>query len=320
MALISVVIPCYNAGRYIVSTLTALEKQTFKDFNVILADDCSTDDTALVIEEYAAQSPLRLLYTKNDCNSGPAVSRNNAIALSDATYICCCDSDDWYDEDYLANMAAAAQESRADIVLCGHRVTFENGKPPLQRPLPCEAGKLSKENALLLNVDALWCVMVKRELAQSFPLPNLRNGEDMAVIPVWMMHAKSFAAVPQPMYNYLLRQGSLSNKVTLKVVGSLEASFDNIKKNLVKEYAAQIEYIGIRNLVYGALLNLFKCGNDKDRARQILGDFEKDFPGWKENPYMDRLPLFKRIFVKAAANRRFWIVRLLTRVHVLMAK
>ena len=315
MALISVVIPCYNAGSYICGTLEALEKQTFRDFNVILVDDCSGDDTAQVIADYAAQSQMEIIYAKNEQNAGPAVCRNHGIGLSDATYICFCDSDDWYDEDYLSSMVEMAQNTQADMTFCGYRVAFADGKQPLEHPLPTKAGALDKEGVLLLNVDSLWCLMIKRNLAAQFPLPNLRNGEDMAVLPVWMMHAQRFAAVPQAMYNYLLRKDSLSNKTSMRVVDSLVASFAYIQQNAEEAYRPQITYIGIRNLVYGALLNLFKYCDDVQRAKQILDDFEQAFPDWKNNPYIGKLPLFKRIFVKLAAERQLGLVRAMCRVH-----
>lgn len=320
MALISVVIPCYNAGAFIRNTLTALEKQTFQDFNVILVDDCSPDDTARVIAEYKAESPLEILYTRNEHNSGPALSRNYGIQMSDAAYICFCDSDDWYDADYLENLVAAAGENGADMVFCGYKVAFTDGRTPLLRPLPVEAGTLPKTDALLLNVDSLCCLMVRREIAAGFPLPDLRNGEDMAVIPVWMMQAETFAADPRPMYNYLLRGDSLSNRTSLKVVDSLEASFAHICENMVQQYSLQVEYIGIRNVIYGALLNLFKCGNFKKRAGQVVDAFTEAFPNWKANPYIDRLPLFKRVFIRLSAKKHFGFVRWMSRLHQAMTK
>ena len=157
--------------------------------------------------------------------------------------------------------------------------------------------------------------MVKREIATSFPLPDLRNGEDMAVIPVWMMHASKFFVISQPMYNYLLRKGSLSNNATSKVVNALLHSFSYICQNALTAHMHQVTYIGVRNVLYGALLNLFKCSNDRAWANCIVDDFEKKFPFWTKNLYLNRLPLFKRVFVKFVSKRKFRIVRLMCLGH-----
>ena len=84
MAAISVIIPCYNAASYIEKALRALEQQTFRDFEVILVDDASPDDTAAVICAFSECSDLPITLLRNEVNSGPGISRNRAIAHSDA--------------------------------------------------------------------------------------------------------------------------------------------------------------------------------------------------------------------------------------------
>ena len=104
MAVISVIIPCYQAAAYIEKALRALEQQTFQDFDVILVDDCSADNTAEVIRAFAESSSLNITLLRNEVNSGPGASRNRAIAHSQAEFLCFCDSDDWYEPDYLQCM------------------------------------------------------------------------------------------------------------------------------------------------------------------------------------------------------------------------
>ncbi len=320
MAKISVVIPCYNAGNYIQGTLSALEKQTYQDFNVILVDDCSKDHTAAAIEEYKQKSGLEIIYMKNEKNSGPAVSRNRAITVSDAAYVCFCDSDDYYDDCYLEKMMDAAEKNEADIVICGHRKVYTDGKSAVERAVASEEKIVCEEELLILNVDSLCCMMVNRNIAEKFLLPDLRNGEDMAVIPVWLMHAENVTVIPDVLYNYVLHKGSLSNKTNIKVVDSLVSSFAYIYDNMDVRYKKQIEYIGIRNVIYGALLKLFKCGYDCHRAVQILQDFEEKFPDWRESPYMGNLPTSKRVFVQFAGKKSFFFTFLMARVHAIMIK
>lgn len=98
MSKVSVIIPCYNAAAYIDRCFKALENQTYKDFDVIVVDDCSTDNSIEIIEKYRATSKLTITIMKNDINSGPAASRNKGIRKSTAEYITFCDSDDWYEK------------------------------------------------------------------------------------------------------------------------------------------------------------------------------------------------------------------------------
>ena len=91
---VSVIIPCYNAEAYLRRCLNALEQQKYKDFEVICVDDCSSDDTASIINEFIDRGKISLRYFRNSVNSGPALSRNHGIASATGRYICFCDSDD----------------------------------------------------------------------------------------------------------------------------------------------------------------------------------------------------------------------------------
>ncbi|MBQ5739628.1 MAG: glycosyltransferase family 2 protein [Oscillospiraceae bacterium] len=319
MAKISVIIPCYKAAEYIEKCLRSLEEQSFRDFDVILVDDCSPDDTEKVVAAYREKSPLEIIYLKNEKNSGPAISRNNAIAASSAEYVCFCDSDDWYDADYLEKMMLAAKENVADMVICGYKVVFADGRT-IAHPVEWSQGELERKKVLTAPIDALWSVMVRRELALRFPLPDLRNGEDMAILPVWAMHARSFGIVPEGIYNYLLRGDSLSNKSHLGISDSIEKSFAHTMVFYDEAYREELEFLGVRNMIYGALLNLFKCGWETKRARKVLERFEKDFPNWNRNRYVAQMPLFKRVFVKCAAKRIFAAVWALSKVHGFLAR
>jgi hypothetical protein len=139
--------------------------------------------------------------------------------------------------------------------------------------------------------------MVRRSIANEVPLPHLRNGEDMAVIPLMIMRCSKFGIVDKCIYNYLCRPGSLSLSTRADVVSALEHSFAYIITNQVPGFELEIEFIGIKNLVYGGLLNHFKCQKNSLPASQLLDRFEQRYPQWKYNAYCKTLPLFKKIFM-----------------------
>lgn len=315
MAFISVVIPCYNSENYIKRCLEALEGQTYSDFEVILTDDCSTDKTAETIVDFKKTHHLNMQLIKNEKNSGPAVSRNKAIEEANGKYIAFCDSDDRYDENYLELMAAAAAENDADMVFCNSKKVLASGKAIDIKLFEDAPQNMTVKDALAFGIDSLWCLMVKREIILKTPLPDIRNGEDMAVIPLMIMNSQRFAAVEKPIYNYFCNSGSLSNAVNEKVVKSLEKSFEYIYKNRSAEYDTEIELIGVKNIVYGALLNHFKYSSDKKEAKEILQRFENKYPDWNNNKYISQLPFAKRLFVKLAKGRCFCGLKLLSFAH-----
>ena len=317
MALISVIIPCYNAASYIEKALQALEKQTFRDFEVILVDDCSKDDTVDVVKQFAQSSELQITLLQNEVNSGPGVSRNRAIAHSCAEFLCFCDSDDWYEPEYLQTMYEKGQEEAADIVIADYYSISSQGQRS-ERRLGRQQS-VSSQEALTINVDAMWVMFCKRALFEGLAFPDLRNGEDMAIIPALLSRANRIAFAQKCLYNYLYRENSASNTANERVVNSVILSFAHVEGTVSEKYRTEVEYIGVRNLIYGALLNYFKYAKDNRRADEILTDFSEKYPGWHRNKYLNRLPAYKRIFVKAAHGRHFFALRLLAKLHTKLA-
>lgn len=95
MDLVSVIIPVYNCGDYIKETIDSVLNQTYSNFEVIIVDDCSTDNTSSVIKSFNSN---KIKYFRLDINSGAAIARNNAIHYSTGTYLAFLDADDLWDK------------------------------------------------------------------------------------------------------------------------------------------------------------------------------------------------------------------------------
>ena len=101
--LVSIVTPTYNCGKYIEATIRSIQAQTYQNWEMIIVDDCSTDNTAEVV---AKCKDKRLLYYRLSANSGPAIARTKAMELAKGDYIAFCDSDDLWVEDKLLKQIA----------------------------------------------------------------------------------------------------------------------------------------------------------------------------------------------------------------------
>lgn len=315
MPFVSVIVPCYNAAEHINRCLEAFERQTFSDFNVLFIDDASSDNTVEVIETFAQKHTVAIKVLKNEKNAGPGFSRNRGIAEADGEYIAFCDSDDWYDDGYLFRMVEAAKENDADMVFCNSKKVLPNGKEMRIEVFRKENTELNPRSILLFGVDSLCSIMVKRAIVCNVPQPDIRNGEDMAVIPLLILNSKTFNIVDEPIYNYLCRPGSLSCSATEKVTESLIESYTFICKNKKDGFEREIEFIGVKNLVYGALLNHYKCSKDNHKADDILKAFEAMYPDCYKNRYIRTLPIYKRVFVFCAEKRLYFALKLLSAIH-----
>lgn len=116
---VTVIIPLYNAEKYFSATLESLLAQTFTDFDVVVADDCSTDSSCAIVERYAAKFGGRLKLTRTEKNSGSgAIPRNIGLTLARGEYVFNMDNDDLLTPTALEEMYALAKNFDADVVAC----------------------------------------------------------------------------------------------------------------------------------------------------------------------------------------------------------
>ena len=314
MPKISVIVPCYNAEKHICKCLEALEKQTYRDFEVIIVNDYSNDRTELKIKEFKKNSKLNIKYIKNSINYGPGESRNIGIINAKSELISFCDSDDWYEEKYLEKMIYIIDSKSVDIAFCGYNQVFDNSKRINKHPLTISEN-LTKKEQIVLNIDSLCNIIIKKEIAEIRKIPSISNGEDMAIIPFWILNSKSYAVINDCLYNYRCHKESISNNLSEKVIASLKESFKYIKNNMPIEYRDECEFLGIRNFLYGSLLGIYKYSNNNNKAKSIIDSFEIDFPYWWKNKYIKKLPLYKKVFLFFAKNRALFLIKFLSKIH-----
>lgn len=307
---VSIIIPSYNAEKYIERCLDSIERQTYRFFNVIVIDDCSNDGTYEKICNLRNKYNYNIQIRRNEKNFGPAISRNKGIMDANGEYIAFCDSDDWYEPNFLELMINNLIEWEADVSLCGYNVVSEKGAVE-KRPLEYSCQPKTIQEALVNNCDSLCMMVVRAEIVKTTLLPNIRNGEDMAVIPLIIQKSKKVILEKECLYNYFRRSDSASQMPQINAVYSLIRSYDYLYSNSDKMFAKELEFIGIRNLLYSAEITLFSISYEKALANKILVEFEKKYPKWKTNKYMKTLPTYKKIFLKFIGLKWFcfaWII------------
>lgn len=125
--LISVIVPVYNLENYIVRTLDSILSQTYKNIEVIVVDDGSTDSSAKIIDDYADlyRDVIKILHIKN---SGVSVARMKGVLAAKGDWIGFTDGDDVIEPDMYERLFDNAQKYNADISHCGYQMVFSNGR------------------------------------------------------------------------------------------------------------------------------------------------------------------------------------------------
>ena len=127
MVKISVVVPVYNTASTLPRCLDSVLGQTFTDFEIIIVNDGSTDESHAVIASYAATHPEIVVVTQE--NQGLGAARNAGIRAARGTYIACVDSDDLIDSTMLEKMLRAVEDHEADVAICqADNVLYSDGE------------------------------------------------------------------------------------------------------------------------------------------------------------------------------------------------
>ncbi len=271
--LISIIIPCYNIEKYIEKCIESIEKQTYKNIEIIAVDDCSKDGTLAKLKELQEKYSNLQVY-QNDKNRGAAYSRNFAMKKTKGEYIGFVDSDDYITDDYYEKLIETAEKEKADLVATDIEVVYENNSnaPILSRAC---LGNITKYNMVNNGLAASPCnKIIKKELIEKYPFLEGKMNEDVASILPAIINAKKIAYVQGIKYFYVQRGNSVQNdEVSIKrleMFDAIDMCFERIKDNSeFKKYQSTILYQQIL-LLYMVIIPKQK---DYEKRQELLEKF-----------------------------------------------
>lgn len=213
--LISVIAPVYNVEQYIGKFIKSVQKQTYRDFELILVTDSPTDRSADICEEYACIDP-RIIVIHNSFNMGVSKTRNNGLRVAGGDYIMFADSDDFLEEDALQYSKNLLDEKCADIAVCGMNIISRGGVKQVK--YKGYKSFYTKKEALdtYLNCHTLSgysaAKLYKKRILENLTFPeDMCCGEDgVFSLRAYNKAERGVPFSPKPIYNYLVREGSLS--------------------------------------------------------------------------------------------------------------
>ena len=310
----SVIIPCYNSVGLLERGLDSLLNQSFRNFEVIFVDDCSTDDTYNYLLRCKIEFALNIQVLKNEKNCGPGESRNFGIREAKGEYITFLDSDDWYEEDYLQSMYEKIQETGAELVLCDFYRCFVNGQKQWMKCTQRFSAATRQAEFVALCFDSLCALTVKKSLLQKIAIPSIYNSEDAAFVPVLVSMAKKITFMNKPFYNYLYRPFSLSTKIDLNIVSSFQKAASFLKENINDQFQIECEFRCIQMKMYAIVFKALEGGMEMKQLGKLIDEYEIQNKFWYKNKYIRFLPFRKRMFLRGVRFRFFnllkWYVRI----------
>jgi glycosyltransferase involved in cell wall biosynthesis len=219
MALVSIVVPIYNVEDYLSECLESIAQQTFQDIQVILVDDGSTDRSPAMCDRFAEamhqRFPVIVVHQKN---SGLSSARNSGIKEATGQFIVFLDSDDYVNSTLVEKCVNECTVHQHDIVFYKYE-RFDDAKRCLSDRFPdYQAGSSRKvlSSIYSYNLDNFaWSFMAKTALYGDVQFPVARNYEDRATTYRLVGKASSIGFIPEPLYYYRIRQGSITKSFGL---------------------------------------------------------------------------------------------------------
>ena len=235
---VSIIVPVYNVEPYLRQCLDSVLGQTFKNFEVLLVNDGSSDSSGDICREYV-EKDSRFHYFEKE-NGGLSDARNYGIERAQGEYLTFIDSDDFVNEKHLENLFLASRLTNADITIGGFS-RFENGTFWLYPDYFSSDSLVSFTSAQaiqhldsmfdvpFLNFSTAWGKLFKRELFSELRFPYGKYAEDQFIIWKLYLKARSIYTFNVDSYVYRINKNGMSSVFSLKHLDYIEALEERIK-------------------------------------------------------------------------------------------
>lgn len=317
--LFSVVIPVYNVKDYLEKCVDSVLAQDCGDYEIILVDDGSTDGVSPELcDRYALASPDRIRVIHQE-NQGLGGARNTGLEAARGEYLFFMDSDDRIVPHALSYLEGQIRQTHADMYL--FRLFYDRDgvltpADPLRVPTDVVLHPAQCPELLLESPSA--SVRVCRRslfLEGQIRFPAGIWYEDLATTPKCLLHARSVVALSEPLYCYLLRDGSIMRNANLKrnleildVLGSVRAYYES--NGVLEQYRDVLCYLAVDNALMAAQRVLM--GDPKaDYLPLFLQTVARDYPDYRQNPLLPGLGKRKMLVLSLLERRRYGTIRFL---------
>lgn len=308
---VSVIVPVYNVEKYLRKCLDSLVNQSFHDFEVIIINDGSLDNSQKIIDEYVKKYDFIKGYKKK--NGGLSSARNYGLKYAKGDYVLFVDSDDYIEDDMLKLLYDSTKKNKSDIVVSEFNYVYLDGK----KVRSYSNLDYTSDNAkkYLLTPPMAPIRLMKRELFDKIKFKENLFYEDLELCPKLLLYTKKISYVNEGLYNYLMRGSSIMhqdkfNDKLLDIYKVLDSNYDV----LYNDYKDEIEYMYITHLLRTASLRFLDYKEGKKELIKIVNIFKERFPSWKTNKYFKMSGKKIKIICYLAYYKKIWCLKLIKKL------
>lgn len=299
--LLSIIVPVYNmaGGGKLTYCMESLLAQTLPEFEIIAVDDCSTDDSWRILQEYERKHPDKVRSIRHEVNKKQGGARNTGLEYATGEWVGFIDSDDWIAPQMYEKLLEKAKETGADVVGCDYNLTSHHGMQVgkiVQNNTLEQTGVLDEKKyaSLLMRSGSMVIKVYRREVIGKYHLrfPENTFYEDNCAGPVWMLHFKHFEKVEEPLYYYYQHENSTVHSITEeRCRNRMDTALQLLKEchdyGYDKRYHSELEFRFTELYYYNTLFS-YVVGAPKVRLsflRELRIGMKEHFPAFQQNTY-----------------------------------
>ena len=278
MCKVSVIVPVYNVEKYLVKCLDSIINQTYKDIEIILVDDGSTDNSGKICDKYALKDER--IYVIHNSNSGVSYARNCGINKAKGKYILFIDSDDFIDKNYVQELMFPIQREDYDLVICNVNDFYIDKNINECRNIKEELliGNFFDDYWYLINLLRVPVVkLYKTDIIKTYNIlfpENIVSGEDQIFNFKYYNFVRKYKFINKALYNYFHRENNSLSKIrTLKTFEMLKEKL-YIERDFLETKKVKNRELILNNHIIDTVVNfsvLEQYNNSyKDFKRRIL--------------------------------------------------
>ncbi len=295
MPKISVIIPVYNTEAHLSKCLDSVLMQTLNDFEIIIINDGSPDNSQEIIDKYKTLYGNKIVAQSQE-NAGQSCARNNGIAIASGEYIAFVDSDDYLAPHAFEKTYSYATENALDIVCFNFYEVKGDQSIPVKYRI-CESNDVRKK--YILNETSPCNKLIKREIFANNHLSfsQGRIYEDLELIPQLALYTEKIGFMDDHLYYYIIHENStMRQKEYDPKLASIYAVAETLKENFLDtKYIEELEFLYIEHLLHGAVLRYLGYREGKKDIYHLTDIMKSTFPSWYKNIYFKRMNIKYKI-------------------------
>lgn len=225
---VSILIPVYNVEKYLSKCLESILLQTYKNIEIIIINDGTTDSSLDIANLYASKYDFIHVYSYE--NAGISTTRNRALEKATGDYYLFVDSDDYLDPKMVEKMVDRAIQTNSDIVTCGYCIEYKGLSIPVSPMQKTNYGSLSALRALSQNKginNYPWGKLYAASCFKNVLFPDEKKGfEDTYTVFKAIYNANRISIMPNCYYHYVKRPGSLTDHMDIVQAYEMRAAYE----------------------------------------------------------------------------------------------